>query len=348
MKYIGGFLIMNKRKSFSINKNLTAGLTQTVASVKAHAFELRYEVIPISQIELDPENPREISLSFCDFPQGPSKDDPLYAKKILEIDSLESLKNSIQKEGVLNAVIVYKHQDKYRLVAGERRCLASLLSDKKDIYARILDKKPEQLRKGFLQWIENSERTDLSLWERIRNIRKIIDGYLSEVNEKAKVNGAFLSDLLGCSSQTASNYFAVLNAADPIKKAIQDGKVNNLDKAALVAKIPSENIQDKALIACVNGEPIKGLKALVASLEKQKETLSREKQNPSKSGVGRKASRVSLGYTNKPIVVKTIVNVFTQHKKYEHFKDHFGKYDMTDYSGASKAFGLLVELLESE
>ena len=78
--------------------------------------------------------------------------------------------------------MVYKHGEKYRLIAGERRTLASILAGKADIQAKILDARPDELKISLLQWIENIERKDLSLWERLNNLEKIVHAYAESKN----------------------------------------------------------------------------------------------------------------------------------------------------------------------
>ena len=50
--------------------------------------------------------------------------------KLKELESLQSLANSIKEQGIINPIIVYKHGEKYRLIAGERRTFASVLAKK--------------------------------------------------------------------------------------------------------------------------------------------------------------------------------------------------------------------------
>ena len=174
--------MIKKRKAFSIGSSLTQGLEETVAAAKNHSGELRIEIIPISKIELDPDNPRKLELSMADVINGLSKDDPSYAQKLQEKKNLETLGKTIKDQGLINPILVYKNGDVYRLIAGERRTLASLTNGEKTIQAKILDGKPEQLKISLLQWIENVERADLSLWERLQNLEKIANSYLGAKN----------------------------------------------------------------------------------------------------------------------------------------------------------------------
>ena len=67
---------MVKRKTFGISKSLTDSLSQTVEVARQNFGELRHEVVPLSRIELDPKNPRELSITADDLLQGSISDDP--------------------------------------------------------------------------------------------------------------------------------------------------------------------------------------------------------------------------------------------------------------------------------
>ena len=162
---------MTKRKKFGISKVLTDSLSQTVKIANSNAGTLRYEIVPIDRIELDPSNPRNFLIQKEDVLSGLDSNDNLYIKKKKEVESLDSLKNSILKKGILNPVWIYKYGTNYRLIMGERRILASLLAGNVDIPAKILDERPLDTDLRLLQWIENLERSDLTLWERIVNIK---------------------------------------------------------------------------------------------------------------------------------------------------------------------------------
>src|SRR3990167_6261347 len=158
---------MAKKKVFTIGNALSQGLEETIESAQNYSSELRIDVIPLKKIELDPANPRNMALTMIDVQSGISDSDKERTRKMVELESLHSIANSIKTQGIINPVTVYKHGDKYRLIAGERRTLASILAGKTDIQAKILDSQPDELKISLLQWIENIERSDLSLWERL-------------------------------------------------------------------------------------------------------------------------------------------------------------------------------------
>lgn len=263
---------MAKRKAFSINPSLSRSLEETVFAAQGYSGQLLVEIIPIDRLELDPENPRELHLDFQDVRQGLTSGDPLAEKKKSELATLESLSKSIAAQGLINPVTVYKHQEKYRLIAGERRTLASILAGKSHIQCRILESKPNPLNRVILQWMENNEREDLTLYERLNNLRSILKIYSNEHDKNPeRVTASELSDLTGISVSQAAQYRLVLQANDTVWQAIKENKINNLDKAAFIVKATLKD-QETLISLCEHGASLKELKSANEKFFVQKST----------------------------------------------------------------------------
>lgn len=261
---------MAKRKSFSINSSLSRSMEETVQAAHNFSGQLFVEMIPIEKLELDPENPRELHLSFEDIQQGITEKDSFGEIKKKELLTLESLSKSIFAQGLINPVVVYKCQDKYRLIAGERRTLASILAGKAHVQARIFEDKPTPLNRVILQWMENNEREDLSLWERVNNIRSILHIYSKEHEQAVeRVTAAELSDLTGMSVSQSAQYRLILQCSDALLNAVKENKVSNLDKAAFIVKASPQD-QDALISLCSQGASLKDLKTAANKLFIQK------------------------------------------------------------------------------
>lgn len=261
---------MAKRKAFSINPSLSRSLEETMLAAQDYTGQLLVEVIAIDRLELDPDNPRELHLEFSDVRQGIIEGDVLAEKKKTELAALESLSKSIASQGLINPITVYKHHDKYRLIAGERRTLSSILAGKTQIQCRILESKPNALNRVILQWMENNEREDLTLWERLNNLRSILKAY-SDTHDKnpERVTAAELSDLTGMSLSQAAQYRLVLQASDTVWQAIKENKIANLDKAAFIVKVTLKD-QDALISLCEQGASLKELKTATDKFVVQK------------------------------------------------------------------------------
>ncbi|MEO8402623.1 MAG: ParB/RepB/Spo0J family partition protein [Gammaproteobacteria bacterium] len=334
---------MAKKKSFQIGNALSDGLEETMTAAHSYSGELRVDVIPIKRIETDPANPRSLMIDMNDVKSGVLKSDPNYERKIAEIESLQSIATSIREQGIINPVVVYKQGERYRLIAGERRTLASLLAGKTDIQAKILDEKPTALKVSILQWIENIERSDLTLWERLRNLEKISLAYAEKRSMLPEdITVTELSNLIGCSKPHAMNYKALLEADNVLKQFIADNEIRSIEKAAFLAGIASEDLQAQAITACIQGASLKKLKLMV---EQSKSIKSIKHRLPTRSQ-GRQASSVSLGATKNIKVAKMILDSVLTNNSLSHIAGHFKGIDLNNYKTMSDTFKQLIKKLE--
>lgn len=317
-----------ERKGFSISQSIQRGLTETVNAVKNNAGTMRFEIVAISKLEIDPENPRELVLTPDDISK--MEIEPLENEKAREYESLLSLSETIKMKGLINPVVVYKYGEKYRLVAGERRFLASLIAGKTDIQAKVLNEKPKDLKQ--LQWIENTEREDLSLKDRLGNVDSVIQEHLKEFPHN-KVSATLIKELLGVSLQQATSYFAAINASEKIKECIADGLITSLDKVAAIAKIEDTELQIKALEACIAGTSLKNIQGFI-----KQESKKSEKR-------GRAPKKINLGSTSKMDAVKRLISFILERSEYQQHGDKFSKINWADHKHVSKAFKELLELI---
>ena len=335
-------LSMAKKKVFAISHALTEGIEETIQAAHGYSGELRIEVIPLKRLEVDPDNPRDLALTYEDMYQGIAKTDPQLARKTQEMDSLQGLANSIREQGIINAVVVYKFGEKYRLVAGERRTLASILAGKIDIQAKILDSKPTELNISLLQWIENVERTDLSLWERLKNLEKIIAAYAVTNNvARTEISATVLSHLIGCTKPHAANYKAVLNADDELKQFIFKNQIRSLEKAAVIATIQSVEIKQQVLAECLVGASLKRLKNIAA----QKITKPSQVKKSVESR-GRQTTAVNLGITKNIEVARVVLESILKNSALASIAIHFKQVDWNDYRAINSTFKQLMKKLE--
>lgn len=275
-------------------------ISRTLAIANDYAGELSIEVLPLDKIELDPDNNRELALTLYDAMNGIDPADPDHDKKKQDWKSLESLAKTILDDQLINPIFVYRYGNKCRLIAGERRTLASAIAGKKEIIARIASQRPVGTKLRVLQWIENNERVDLSLAERIASLEAIVKEYLIEHKEKMskdRITAKLLSDLTGMSMTQSRRYILILQSTQEIKQAISEGKLENIKLIELILSIENTAHQQVLLNAALSGLSFDGvikLKNEVESGQKQKKEIR-----------GRKQINVSLGKV-KPNIAKII------------------------------------------
>lgn len=335
---------MSKKKRFGISEALTRGLTETIHVVENNAGVFRNVVLPLSRIELDPENPRKLAISLDDVKQGIRPDDPNYQYKQDELNKLKELAHTIKSSGVINPIVVYKLGETYRVVAGERRSLASIIAGKQEIEARVFNERPKSFDLKLIQWIENTAREDLTLDERLGNVREIIHEYQLQHGSEP-MTATTLKEITGLSLSQTTYYLAALHAPEDVKIEIQNGNIRNLDKAALLAGIESVDTRKQAIAACLQGSSLRELRNLISQ---QKSLLTKAKPKLKPESRGRSATKVNMGSTRRAEVVKRIVDCVVSHDQYGKYTEMFAKVNWGDLKQTTKAFRQLIELLELE
>lgn len=242
-----------------------AAQVATAASIKA----IVAKTIPVSYIICDPENPRKLALTqeqVCDIARRYPIDRTLFdadeatdwiedyvanvvseteltGKAVGDLESLVAFAASLKSaDRLLHPIVVWRDESTFHLIAGERRLLAHLLLGESHIAARILDQHYSRHQIDTLQWEENVHRQDMSLWERVDHVKKLLmaDDGLQQTSVTK------LSKILGRSRAESQRYLAVLRyPSNLLLDAVQAGKVSDLKSAAALAQLPPDQLQAK-------------------------------------------------------------------------------------------------------
>lgn len=335
---------MSRKKRFGISEALTRGLSETIHVVENNAGLYRQVVLPLSRIELDPENPRKLAISLSDVRQGISPEDPALQTKQQELEKLKELAHTIRTSGIINPIVVYKRGESYRVVAGERRCLASILANKQEIEARVFNEKPKGFELKLVQWVENTAREDLSLGERLENVRDILKEYQKE-NGACELTASLLKTITGLSLSQASYYISVLKAPAEVTELIRQGELKNLDKAALISSVPQGELRHQLIEAYKAGASLKEMRSLI---QRDKAATKAKRQADIVKHRGRATAKVNMGSTVSVKVIQALVEAIVSQKSYHKYREVFSNIKWQDMRQSSRAFRKLVEILEIE
>jgi len=322
-------------------------ISRTIEIANNYAGELSIEVLPLSKIELDPENKRDMVLTLDDALNGIDKSDPDYEVKKQDWKSLESLAKTIRDDQLINPIYVYRYGNKCRLIAGERRTLASAIAGKKEIIARIAGQRPVGTKLRVLQWIENNERSNLGLAERISSLESIAQEYFKENNQEYNLNKLtrkLLSSLTGISETQARRYILIMKSSPEIKDAILTGKLENLKVIEQICSASTQDEQKELLKLALKGLSLE-------SIVKAKKELE---NNPIKiiETRGRKKNNINLGKV-KPKIAEVIVDALLSSKliKKQTIAEIKGINDEASWDthdSAEQAFKKILLLVEKE
>lgn len=148
--------------------------------------------------------------------------------------TMEELKQSIAEKGVLQPIIVRKKDDKYELIAGERRFRAAKSLGMEKIPAIIKEVGEEEAIE--LSLIENIQREDLNPVEEANAYKIILEEYNMTQEE--------LANRVGKDRVTITNSLRLLHLPEEVLVLLEDGKIS-VGHAKVLLSIPEEETQIK-------------------------------------------------------------------------------------------------------
>lgn len=326
---------MSTKKRFTISPDLATGIRNTIQSASSNVGQLHYDMMTIDLIEPDPANPRKLSISIEEVLHGVETHDALYQKKSKELESIKELAESIKRIGVRNAVEVYKTGTKYRIICGERRYLAVRLLGQKSIPVRI-NQKPDEFNIRYMQWVENINRQDLSLWEKFNNLVSIASAY--QKANQIELDEQSLQKLLGISNIQAYRYFYLLKADEKILELIQLGKLNNLKLIQELGAMKDKTARSQIIAGILSS------KDEVTSLNNYKEIF----KNRSLKLKQKKGPAISLGKLTNVVVAKQVFEILLAGCRLNQYDQRLKMIDWNVPKSVTKAFKELFKRIEKE
>ena len=106
---------------------------------------------------------RETAPGMYEIPVARVTPNPRQPRREFHEDTLRELADSIRAEGLLQPVVVRRKQDRFELIAGERRWRACQLLKLKFIPARVME--ASEASSAILSLVENLQREDLNPME---------------------------------------------------------------------------------------------------------------------------------------------------------------------------------------
>ena len=200
------------------NKKLGKGLSSLLGNKSDLSFEKKIEsgllLIPIEDIFRDENQPR----------------------KEFDKEKIEELAQSIQKNGLIQPLILTKKEDNnYTLVAGERRWRAAQIANLKTIPSLLL---PDDLDKDEISLIENIQRENSKISEEAQAYQRLIDKNNYTHEELAKIVGKSRSHI--------TNLLRILSLDPYFFDLLNKGVISMGHARALVGKKP-EDLDEKIL-----------------------------------------------------------------------------------------------------
>ena len=161
----------------------------------------------------------EISLSLIEA-------NPNQPRREFSEESLRELADSIREIGIVQPITLRQTEDeRYQIIAGERRFRASQLAGKETIPAYIITANDESTMEMAL--VENIQREDLNALEIALAYQKLI--------EQNNLSQEQLSKRMGKGRATIANFLRLLKLPAPVQMALKEKKIDMGHARALLS-----------------------------------------------------------------------------------------------------------------
>lgn len=179
-------------------------------------------------------------------------------RKNFDEDALRELAESIKVHGVIQPIIVKKVNERYVIIAGERRWRASRIAGLKTIPCIIKDYSEQEISEIAI--IENLQREDLNPIESAKAIKNLISQYDLTQDEVA--------DKIGKSRPAVANTLRLLLLPENILALVESNKLSAGHARTLLSVNDVKKQKELALLTVEKGLTVRQLENLIKDLNK--------------------------------------------------------------------------------
>ncbi|SFD74368.1 ParB/RepB/Spo0J family partition protein [Thermophagus xiamenensis] len=180
--------------------------------------------------------------SINEIPIDKIEGNPWQPRSRFDEESLNELASSIKKIGIIQPLTLRKTEDKYQLIAGERRFRAAKLAGLKTVPAYVRNAEDDDMLE--LALVENIQREDLDPIEVAISYQRLM--------EECNLTQESMSERVGKKRSTISNYLRLLKLPAEIQLGLREKQISmgharaliNLDDQKLRLKIFNKIIKE--------------------------------------------------------------------------------------------------------
>lgn len=158
---------------------------------------------------------------------------PFQPRKQFDPESIGELASSLKEHGILQPLLVREVDGGYQIIAGERRWQAAQKAGLSLLPCRVVDVIDKTACEFALE--ENLKRKDLNDLEKAQAFRDYIDQFQCSIEE--------LSKQLSMKRSTVSNMLRLLDLPDPVKNALNSGRITAGHARALLPLQQAEQLE---------------------------------------------------------------------------------------------------------
>lgn len=213
-------------------------------------------IFATENVEIVTDNDKIVEIALDEI-----KKNPYQPRTYFNEEKLNELKESIEKNGLLQPIIVKKAVKGYYIIAGERRYRAFELLDRKEIPAIIKEMTDEEMM--VFAVLENLQREDLSALEESESYKNLMD--------KMSLTQEELAKKLGKSRPYIANSLRLLKLPTEIKNKLEQGVISTAHARTLLSLKTKKAMEEVCVLVVERKMSVRELEEYVAKLLKPKE-----------------------------------------------------------------------------
>lgn len=198
----------------------------------------------------------------------PNRNQP---RKKFEEEALNELAASIKLVGVISPILVQKKEDRYIIIAGERRWRAAKIAGLKEVPVIVRDYTEREIAEIAL--IENVQREDLNPMEEAAGYKRLIEEFHLKQEEVA--------ECVSKSRSAVTNSLRLLKLPEEVQQLVMENALSMGHARALLAVEGKETqiaLAQKVVKDNLSVRDVEKLVRTVSHQEKEKPSLDRQLQ----------------------------------------------------------------------
>ncbi len=207
-------------------------------------------------------------------------------------DGLNELAASIKQHGIIQPLVLRRLDDKYEIIAGERRYKAAKMAGLTTVPAivRVMNDKDS----AEVAIVENVQRRDLSAIEEAKSYKTLLDkGYLTQEE---------LAKKMGLSQSAISNKLRLLSLDESVQNALMEGKISERHARTLL-KLNDKQDQAKWLKTIIEERlTVQNLEKRIKGDIKKDDDIPRVESAPSIDSIRENAVDILSSPANQKVV----------------------------------------------
>lgn len=209
--------------------------------------------------------------------------------------SLNDLASSIKQHGIIQPLVLRRKNDKYEIIAGERRFKAAKIAGLSSVPAVISNL--DDNASAEVAIVENIQRKDLTAIEEARSFQALLDkGYMTQDELARKI---------GLSQSAISNKLRLLTLDESVQEAILAEKISERHARTLL-KVPSHEKQKELVARIINERlTVRQLEEVIKESENTGETKMEPIENNKNNILNNQVSNTETLENLEPVPTKT-------------------------------------------